>query len=157
MKTLIIYDSYFGNTKEIAYAIGEAFKKKVWIKKVGDFDNSDLEDCDILIVGSPTRGFRPTQNINDFLTNIPKGTLKGVKVAAFDTRMTEEELKSNIILKILSKFISYAAPAIERILVEKGGEISVPSEGFFVQGAKGPLKKGEIERAKGWGKKILKK
>jgi hypothetical protein len=37
-------------------------------------------------------------------------------------------------------------------LVEKGGRLIFPPEGFYVSGTEGPLKDGELERAAEWGK-----
>jgi len=35
--------------------------------------------------------------------------------------------------------------------------LSIPEEGFFVEGTEGPLKDGEVERAAGWAKEIVKR
>ena len=61
MKILIIYDSVYGNTKQIAQAIGNAlsFHKDVEIIRVGDVKLQQLTGLDLLITGSPTQRFRP--------------------------------------------------------------------------------------------------
>ena len=62
MKTLIIYDSFFGNTEKIARAIFQTFSplNSIKICLVNDYRPEYLNDIDLLIIGSPTRGFRPT-------------------------------------------------------------------------------------------------
>jgi hypothetical protein len=80
--------------------------------------------------------------------------LKGVQVAAFDTRMIIEEV-NNKILTVMVSIFGYAAKPIADGLVKKGGTPSAPPEGFFVKGSEGPLKDGELERAAEWGKRIL--
>jgi len=83
MKVLIIYDSVFGNTEKIAQAIGNAFgsQEGVEILRASDVKPERLAGLDVLIVGSPTRAFRATPAISNFLKTIPKNGLKGGKVA----------------------------------------------------------------------------
>jgi flavodoxin len=158
MKILIIYDSFFGNTEQIALAIGNALSslEDVETIRAGNVKPEQLTGINLLIVGSPTRGFRPTPAINTFLKNIPKNGLKGAKVAAFDTRFTEAEIKSSaFILPILVNIFGYAAKPISDILKKKGGELITPPDGFYVKGTEGPLIQGELERAAKWGKLII--
>ena len=53
MKALIIYDSFFGNTEQIAQAIGNAFgsQKDVEILRVGNVKPEKLTGLELLIVG----------------------------------------------------------------------------------------------------------
>ncbi|HEX9935227.1 MAG TPA: flavodoxin domain-containing protein, partial [bacterium] len=69
MKTLIIYDSVYGNTEKIARAISKDLgsHKDVSILRAGDVKPEDLTGLNLLIVGSPTQGFRPTAAINNLL------------------------------------------------------------------------------------------
>jgi flavodoxin len=67
-------------------------------------------------------------------------------VAAFDTRM---QMK-------LARIFGYAAGRIADSLKRKGGNLIGRPEGFFVKGAEGPLKEGEVERAASWAKEIAK-
>jgi flavodoxin len=158
MKALVIYDSFFGNTEQIAQAIGNALAspEDVEILRVGNVKPEQLAGVTLLIVGSPTRGFRPTPAISNLLKRIPKNGLKGVKVAAFDTRLTRDEIESSVfILRILVNLFGYAAKPIADRLEKKGGERIMPPEGFFVEGTEGPLKEGELERAADWAKQIM--
>ena len=158
MKALTIYDSFFGNTEQIAQAIGNALGSQldVGILRVGDVRPEQLTGLTLLIVGSPTRGFRPTPAISNLLKRIPRNGLDGVKVAAFDTRFSMDEIESSVfILRILVNVFGYAAKPISDRLKKKGGELIIPPEGFFVKGTEGPLKEGELERAAVWAKQIM--
>jgi len=158
MKALIIYDSFFDNTEQIAQAMGNALgsPEDVEILRVGNVKPEQLTGVTLLIVGSPTRGFRPTPAISNLLKSIPKNGLKGVKVAAFDTRFTMDAIESSVfILRILVNLFGYAAKPIADGLEKKGGELIMPPEGFFVEGTEGPLKEGELERAADWAKQIM--
>ncbi len=63
MKALLIYDSVFGNTEKIARAIadGLAAQASVETLRPEQVDPEQLTGWDLLVVGSPTRGFRPTE------------------------------------------------------------------------------------------------
>jgi len=156
MKVLVICDSVFGNTEQIAQAIGKALgsQEDVEVSRVGDVKLEQLTGVELLLVGSPTRAFRPTKAITDFLRGIPSNGLRGVKVAAFDTRMPVDGVGPPI-LRFLAKVFGYAAKPISDRLVRKGGELAIPPEGFVVEGFEGPLREGEIERAEDWAKQIM--
>lgn len=157
MKVLIVYDSIFGNTEKIALAISNSLgsKENVETFRVSDIKPEQLVELRLLIVGSPTRAFRPTKAITNFLKKISSNGLKGVKVAAFDTRISPTDVNSRF-LNILVKLFGYAAKPIADKLGKKGGELIIPPEGFFVKGTEGPLKDGELERAAYWVKLITK-
>ena len=157
MKALVIYDSVFGNTEQIAQAIGNALgsQAEVNILRVGNVKPEHLTGLDVLIVGSPTRGFKPTKAITNFLKRIPKNGLNGINVAAFDTRIALSDIDSHI-LPVFVKIFGYAAGRIAKRLKRKGGILIASPEGFFVKGKEGPLKDGELERAASWMKLIIK-
>ena len=156
MRTLVIYDSFFGNTEQIARAVGSALglPDQVGIFRVSDVKLEQLAGMNLLIVGSPTRGFRPSPAIVDLLKGMPPNALHGVKVAAFDTRIATSDIKSAA-LRIMVNFGGYAAAPIAAQLKKKGGELVAPPEGFFVQDREGPLKPGELERAAKWAAQLL--
>jgi flavodoxin I len=160
MKGLIVYDSVFGNTEQIALEIGKALGNQdaVATARAGDVKPDQLVGLNILIVGSPTQRFRSTPTISNLLKRIPKKGLKGVKVTAFDTRLTPREIDETPVLPFFVKLFgqsAYAAKPLTDKLKERGGELIVPPEGFFVEGMKGPLVAGELERAADWAKHII--
>src|SRR4030042_1667970 len=157
MKSLVIYDSLYGNTEKIAQVIGEALGilGEVAIKRVGEVNMEDLAGLDILVLGSPTQQFRATATIKDFLKRIPASGLKGVKVAAFDTRLTQGNINGTPVLPYFVKIFGYAAEPMANGLKKKGGVLVLPPEGFYVEGPEGPLQAGELERAADWAKKLF--
>ncbi|HEX9915249.1 MAG TPA: flavodoxin family protein [Candidatus Bathyarchaeia archaeon] len=153
MKALVIYDTFFGNTEQVARAISDSLGAESTAIRVGDANHEQLTGLDLLIVGSPTRAFRPTKPISEFLDKILRDGLKGVKVAAFDTRMSTAEVKSAV-LGVMVKIFGYAAKPMADKLVKRGGELVAPPEGFIVKDSEGPLREGELERASAWAKRI---
>jgi flavodoxin len=156
MKTLVIYDSVFGNTEKIARAIAESLgsRASVEILRADQVVPEQLTGIDLLVLGSPTRGFRPTEAVAGLLNRIRSKTFKGVNVAAFDTRLKADELNSAG-LRFLVKTGGYAARRIADKLKKAGGNLIAPPEGFYVEDTEGPLKAGELERAAGWAASIL--
>jgi flavodoxin len=138
MKSLVVFDSLYGNTHKVAETVAEALKGKAI--SADSIDVSDLSGIDTLVVGSPVHGGRPSPQMQAWLKSIPEGSLKGVKVAAFDTRMDIW----------ITKLLGYAAPKIEQRLLECGGTRVADNVGFIVTQKEGPLKPGELDRATAW-------
>jgi flavodoxin len=156
MKAFVIYDSVFGNTRQIAEAIGKvlAAGAEVEVFQISEAMPERLKGLDFLVIGSPTRGFRPTPAIVKLLKDLSDNSLRGIKVAAFDTRVKLSDIKSGFFRFIVDKG-GYAASTIAKQLQKKGGSLVLPPEGFFVSGEEGPLKDGELERAEKWGLTLL--
>jgi flavodoxin len=146
MKTLVVYDSVHGNTEQIARAIGETIGGEVEVLRAEAVDPSRAKTVDLLFVGCPTHGGRPSPAMKSFLDKIPGSALQGIDVAAFDTRLSARWVR----------IFGFAAGRIGKTLEQKGGTLIASPEGFFVEGTEGPLKEGEIERATRWAQGIAK-
>ena len=136
-RKIVVYDSYFGNTEKIAHEIGKPLGEDVIVIRPSEVKIEDLSELDYLIVGAPTRAFRPSEAIIDFLKEIPTGSLKKVKVAAFDTRIDPEDV-GNIILKFMVRLFGYAAEPIAKRLVKKAVSLWVNLRGLWFWIAKAP-------------------
>jgi len=154
MNALVIYDSVFGNTEKIALSIAAGLNTQA--VPVSQANAGQLRGLDLLVVGSPTRGFRPTEGISKLLNGLPKNHLAGVRVAAFDTRIVLETIDSKALRFLVDKG-GYAASTIAKMLAKKGGQLAAPGEGFYVTGEQGPLKDGELEHAAAWASGLTKK
>jgi len=152
MKALVVYESFFGNTEQVARAIAGALGAAVL--KAGDVKPERLAGLDLLVVGSATRAFRPTPATAALLKTIRRGTLKGTKVAAFDTRMALEDVESGFLRFMAGRF-GYAAAKIAAALQKKGGTLAAAPVGFIVTTEKGPMRAGELERAAAWAGKMV--
>ena len=141
MKALVIFDSNFGNTKIIAEVVAKELGESARVISVSDFKIKDLEGIELLVVGSPINGWRPTKKIENFLANLNTDQLKGIRATSFDTRIN-------------FFFHGDAAKKISRKLERAGAQTITPPKGFFVKGAEGPLIEGEIEKAITWAKSI---
>lgn len=156
MKALIVFDSFFGNTEKIARAVAAGMEAagmeaaETQVCKAAEVSPQQVSAADLVVVGSPTRAFRPTKPVQELVKTI---AVSGKRVAAFDTRADVKEV-NNAFLTFMVKIFGYAAEPIARGLQKRGGSLAAPAEGFFVNGSEGPLKDGELERAVEWGRKL---
>jgi flavodoxin len=148
MNVLVIYDSTYGNTEEIAQAIADALADagSVRLLRANKVQPSDLQDVDLLVVGCPTHKRRPTPAIEAFLHCIATTSLSEVSAAAFDTRYRKPRLLTGS-----------AAGRLAKSLRQAGTDIVAPAESFFVVSREGPLQEGESERAADWARQLLDK
>jgi len=140
MRSLVLFDTNFGNTKKIAEAIAGALGKASKAVSVAGFDIKELEGIELLVVGGPIIGWKPSENMLKFLDSLTRDQLQGVRAAAFDTRVKIVLLHGD------------AAKKIARKLKAAGAKIVARSQAFLVQGREGPLFPGEIEKAVEWAK-----
>ena len=146
MNTLVVYDSVYGNTRAIAHAIAGANPADVPVRHIDEVNRVDLDGVDLLFIGSPTYGSMPTDTVQSFLQRIGGPARAGAVAATFDTRLT---------WRFLRRF-GFAADKIADTLSGQGWTVVGEPGGFFVRGLKkGPLKKGEADRAAAWAKTII--
>ena len=142
MNTIVVYDSQYGNTEQLARTIADTLRifGSAQAIRVDAMQPHMLQGVDLLLVGSPTQGFRPTPAIQSFLANLSSQLLRDRAVACFDTRFRGALWKIS------------AAPWMVKQLRTMGIEPVVPPESFFVKTMKkeGPLLPAEAERAAGW-------
>jgi flavodoxin I len=154
MKTLVLFESFFGNTEKIARTVGTALNlADSDIVRISEMKPGQLDGVELLIVGTPTRAFQASPDTKTFLKGLPAKSLAGKKVAAFDTRAVMTE-KTPGFLKFMAGIFGYAAEPMHKALIKKGGTQAQAPAGFFVLDSEGPLKDGELERAAEWARGI---
>ncbi len=142
MNTVVVYDSQYGNTERIAQALAETLRAfgQARAVRVDPVHPVSFQGIDLLIVGCPTQGFRPTPAMQSLLEKVSPALLSGLAVVCFDTRFRGRLWQRS------------AAVVMARQLRSLGVEPLVPPESFFVKAVKkeGPLLAGEVERAATW-------
>ena len=148
MYTLIVYDSQYGNTERIAQEISETLSAlgRARAVRVDAVRANDLAGVHLLLIGSPTQGWRPTRAIQSYLRSPSVDQLRGAHVACFDTRFRKPRLLTGS-----------AADVMAKRLRERGIALSAEPTSFFVAGTEVPLLNGEVERAKTWALGIAKR
>lgn len=147
MNTLVIYFSLFGNTQMVAEAIARTFESvgNPRLLPCDRLEESDLEKCDLVVMGCPTHKMNLPKNVRPVFERLPKKILRGKWVAAFDT--------SYEMSPFMARFT--ASKRLDHKLRKLGGKRAVRPETFLVTGKEGPLFEGEIERAGAWAQTII--
>jgi hypothetical protein len=162
MTAVVVFESMFGNTQQIANAVTEGLSRHLPVEQV-EVGTAPMiiGDVELLVVGGPTHAFRLSRpgtrqsaaqqaedglvsrsmGLREWLDTLPKGS-SHVAVAAFDTRISKPRLPGS------------AAAAAEKRLRRLGFQVLGRSQSFFVEGTTGPLVPGERERARRWGEEL---
>jgi flavodoxin len=145
MNTLIIYDSTFGNTAQLAQAMADKLGEHgmARIALANEAGLTEVKEVDLLLVGGPTQRHGLSPTMKTLLEGFPRRTLQGIHASAFDTRYHMSAWKSGS-----------AAQGIASRLKRAGASMIVEPESFFVAEREGPLEEGELERAAGWAEEI---
>lgn len=144
VKALIIYDTKFGNTEKVAKTITEALSAKyeVTCKKVSETSISEIQEADLILIGSPTHAWNMSLNTKKLFNKLEKERFEGKIAAAFDTKLPKW-------------FAGSAAKKIEKRLKELGFGIALPYFNAYVTQVQGPLRDGEIERCREFSARLL--
>jgi flavodoxin len=81
MNTCVVYFSRTGNTKRLAQAIADTAKAPIY--DIASAQPSAIENCDLLILGTPVEGARPAKETLEFIEGILK--VEGKKAILFCT------------------------------------------------------------------------
>ena len=161
MKSLVVYESWFGNTRLIAKTIASALAEEGEVELVSvDDPLPSLLHVDLIVLGAPThvhglssprsrRGAIDQQGgageigigARGWIDKLP--LCGGAHFAIFDTRAHKPEL-----------LVGSAAHGMARRVRHRGYRLAVDPESFFVHGTPGPLEAGELERAEEGGRTL---
>ena len=151
MKGMVIYDTSYGNTKAIGEALAEGLHGSgmdVDLFYVKDVKKLSPKDYDFLVLGSPTKFGTMSFTFKRFLGKI-KNEWANKPFAVFDTENPENIERSQAENKEWS-----AAEKIAEKLKEKNMKQLLPVLKAVVFGKEGPLKEGEIDRAKDYAREL---
>ena len=157
MRSLVVCESLFGNTEAVAVAIAEGLSHygESGVLSPDAADLTEIDQVDLLVVGAPTHAWGlPRQRtvisgkhrgsfgagplVREWLDGLSAGT--GRPAVAFATRLDKPRALTGS-----------AAGGIARRLRKHGWARVVAPESFLVVGTEGPLRDGELERARAWG------
>ncbi|MBN1649112.1 MAG: hypothetical protein JW874_13835 [Spirochaetales bacterium] len=158
MNALVFYESFFGNTKQLAETVSEIIgtQAKTELAGLAEAGDRNASEYDLIVIGSPTRAFSASKAMKQAVVKLTRTAGPDTHFAVFDTRMDVAEVNVRI-LTVLAGWFGYAADTITKILRRKKCTV-IGNEGhFFVAGSEGPLKDGEKEKAVRWAEAILHK
>ena len=157
MKAIVVYESLWGNTAAVARAIAEGLGPDARAMSTAEATRDVVGDADLIVAGAPVHGFSlPREDgranvgknpgkapsppdlshpsMRSWLAELPKGN---GWFAAFDTRFRWTP--------------GSATSGIMKGLQRAGYRQLARREKFLISGTYGPMRDGELERAKAWG------
>jgi len=160
MKAFVVYESLWGNTAAVARAIAEGIGPEAQALTTDQASADLVETADLVVAGAPVLGFNlatdtmrdsvardeldaPTPpdvshpSMRSWLESLPHGR---APVAAFETRIWWSPRG--------------ATGAIEDRFERAGYLPIAKAQKFVVEGKYGPLRTGELERAREWGRTL---
>lgn len=161
-RALVVFESVFGNTRQIAEAIAGGLKEHFDVQLAEAAAKPSPAGAALIVVGGPIHALGMSKpatreeaakqarefghlevstrpGIREWLSELPP-TAQHVDAAVFDTAV-----------KVGWFVIGSAARGEASILEKKGYSIAGRPEHFLVKDVDGPLVPGELERAKAWG------
>lgn len=151
MKTLIVYDSYFGNTEKVANRLYETLSKsqKTQLVHVREVEALNIASFELIIVGSPTRYYQPTSAITAFVRELKTIT---VNVAFFDTRLDAE---GHWLMGPMEKIFKFASDTMEVLVRNTKAKQMISSLGVYVTGTEGPIARNAMKDVENWAKLLV--
>jgi hypothetical protein len=159
MKALVVYESVWGNTAAVARAVAEGIGPGAQALSTAQATDELVREADLIVAGSPVFGFSlPTEKMRDGIRANPQGgpppdlshpslrswldALLGGhgRAAAFETRIWWSPRG--------------ATGTILRKLKAAGYHPLGEPHRFIVTDKFGPLREGELERARAWGAEL---
>jgi hypothetical protein len=163
MRALVVYETMFGNTRDIAWAVAKGLEPALSteVVEVGDAPSEPGPDVDLLIVGAPTLLFGLStprtrsaaasragypfaladRGVREWLEAMPHAAGRR-DALTFDTRLRVHGLPGS------------AAKSAAKRLGKRGYRMLWPSRSFVVTNPSGTLDERELERAQLWGRWI---
>lgn len=163
MRVLVVYESIFGNTRDVAEAIAAGLRERaeVVLAEVAQAPAS-ADGFDLVVIGGPIHAWSMTRaetregarreaerehletvsegdGIREWLERLSDATGE-VRAATFDTQTKTRWFPTG----------SAAKPAAKKLRAHGFSLIAEP-EHFLVEGKYGPMIDGEVDRARVWG------
>ena len=157
MKAVVVYESLWGNTEDVAKAIAEGFGPEAEALSTAQVTPEVAAQADVLVAGAPLQAFSlPTARVRGSIVpdNGPAPDLTAPTLRAWLEQLPEGHGRYAAFDTKIRWSPGSAASVIDEHLTHAGYTPIAKSQHFVVAGKYGPLKDGEIERAKAWGKEL---
>ena len=162
MAAVVVFESIYGNSREVANAVAAGLGEATFVAAVGDIDEAVPSDSELLVVGGPTHmhglatsmsrkmavkgaeedsdveldpAARSERGVRDWLADLGGGGA----AAAFDTRIDKSPALTGS-----------AARGIAKRLRRRGFTVVADPESFFVDDAEAPWPQGSSSERGNW-------
>lgn len=160
MKAIVVYESLWGNTAAVARAIAEGIGPGAQALSTAEATAEVVAGADLIVAGSPVLAFKmPTEQIRDSLRSTPVDAPAPANLSHPSMRSWLESLpvgnarSAAFETRVRGPF-GHATPEITKALAKVGYLSTTRPLSIIVKGKYGPLKEGELERARAWGAEL---
>jgi len=146
MWVYVVVASPCGVTDTVAKAVARAvdWSYEHNARPANEVDPIEIRTPSIVFLGGPTHRREMGESLRGFLDRMPDRLIAQSLFAAFDTRFHDSPIVTGS-----------SARHIQRAVEGRGGRNLVPGESFFVIRRDGPLREGEVERARMWASSVI--
>jgi hypothetical protein len=160
MKALVVYESLWGNTAAVARAIAEGIGSDAKALSTAQATPEEIAGAGLIVAGSPVLAFSlPTEQMRESIRNNPSHARRPPDLSHPSMRAW---------LRALAPGDGRFAAFETRLWWSPGGSTKATARGleragyrqlarrakFVVTGTYGPLREGEVERARLWGAEL---
>jgi len=135
-----------GVTDSVARAVARAvdWSYEHYARPANEVDPGEIRTPSVVFLGGPTHRREMGESLRIFVEHMPDRMIAQSLFAAFDTRFHDSPIVTGS-----------SARHIQRAVEGRGGRNLVPGESFFVIRRDGPLRDGEVERARMWASGVI--
>jgi flavodoxin len=156
MRAVVVYDTQFGNTEQVARAVAQGLGDKGPVDLLAATAAVGQPEVppDLLLIGGPTQRHGMSPALRAYVDALPRDRLGTTRLATFDTRYRMAPLLSGS-----------AAKEVAARLRRTGFRLVAAPESFFIERDRPPngekrrhgseqLEPGELDRAREWGRRL---
>lgn len=159
MRAIVVYESHWGSTAEIARAIAEGIGPEARALNTDEATAAVVADAELVVAGAPIMAFGlPSDAMIENVGKDPKAPVPG-DISHPPLRHWLESLPpSNAAAASFETKLRWspggATGAIDERLHDAGFRTIAKGQKFWVKTPYGPLREGEVDRARTWGSEL---
>ena len=160
MRAVVVYESLWGNTAAIAGAIAEGIGPGAQALTTEAATAEEIADAELVVAGAPVQGFSlPTDRMRASIADSEAAAPLPPDLAHPSLRSWLESLAAREGKAAAFETRIWWSPRgatgdIEERLERAGYRVLGKAQKFVVKDKYGPLKEGELDRAREWGKQL---
>ena len=172
MKAIVVYESLWGNTAAVARAIAEGLGGDARALTTDEARGTELAEVDLVVAGAPVLGFRlPTDDMRQSILRTERraphpADLSHPSMRAWLEGLIAAASRPAGAAGSAARFATFetglrwspgsATKAIAEKLAGLGYRPTGKGRRFVVKGRYGPLRDGELVKARAWGQELAK-
>lgn len=161
MKAIVVYESYWGNTAAVARAIAEGLGPQARAMSTAEARGEALADVGLIVAGSPIIAFTlPSEKTRSDMAARPGKAPSPPDLSHPSMRSWIEALPEGRTGHAAAFETGFklspggSATKILKLLEKRGCRSVAKKQRFLVKGSYGPMREGELDRAKAWGSEL---